>query len=76
MARRVSVCMVLGCFLVWSAVGCGNREGRLRESRRLTNEGSALRDEGWKTGDKEKLEEGQKLIDKGAELREQALEGT
>ena len=75
MARRALVCLVLGCLFVWSSAGCGNREGRLRESRRLTDEGTALRDEGWKTGDKQKLEKGQKMIDKGAVLREEALEG-
>ncbi len=73
---RALVVLVLGCSFAVAAAGCASRGGKMQESRRLTAEGTAMRDAGWKSGDLEKLEEGQQLMDKGAELREQALEGT
>jgi hypothetical protein len=74
--RRALVVLVVGCsFAALSAAGCSGRGSKLEQSRRLTAEGTALRDEGWKTGDREQLEEGQEMIDKGTRLREEALEG-
>ena len=74
--RRAWVVLVLcTSFATLSAAGCSGRGSKLEESRRLTAEGTALRDEGWKTDDQEKLEKGQEMIDKGARLREEALQG-
>ena len=76
--RRALVVSVLGCsFAAAIAVGgCSGRGSKLEQSRRLTAEGTAMRDAGWKSDDQEKFEKGQELIDKGTKLREEALEGT
>ena len=75
--RRAWVVSVLGCSfaVAVTAGGCGGRSSKLEESRRLTAEGTAMRDAGWKSDDQEKFEKGQKMIDKGAKLREEAMEG-
>lgn len=76
--RRAFVVLVLGCSFAVAAIagGCRGRGTKLEKSRRLRAEGTAMRDAGWKSGDQEKFEEGQELIDKGEKLREEALEGT
>ncbi len=74
--RRAWVVLVLGCSsAVAAAGGCGNRESKIQESRRLIVEGTAMRDAGWKSGDQEKFLEGQEMLDEGEQLREEALEG-
>ena len=76
--RCAFVVLVLGCSFAVAATagGCSGRGTKLEQSRRLTAEGTAMRDVGWKSGDQKKFEKGQELIDKGAKLREEALEGT
>ena len=74
--RALLVVGVLGCSSVLSPLaGCGGKGDALQESRRLIAEGTKMRDEGWRTGDREKQTEGQALINRGKELRAEALEG-
>ncbi len=75
MARRPLVVLVLALMFAPVVAGCASRDDKLHESRRLTLEGTRLREEGLQTGNQESLEKGQKMIDKGTRLRESALEG-
>ena len=75
MARRAMVVLVLASLIVPAAGGCRSREGKLKESRRLTEEGKRLRQEGFETGNKKRLEKGQKMIEKADRMRESALTG-
>ena len=74
-APLVVVVLVLGCSMISPLSGCGGNRDQLQESRRLIAEGTALRDEGWRTGNSEKQTEGQILINRGKRLRAEALEG-
>ena len=75
MARRAMVVLVLALLFAPASGGCRNREGKLRESRRLTDEGKRLRQEGFENGNEKRLEKGQKMIEKGERMRESALSG-
>ena len=76
MPRRALVVLVLASLSLAPALGgCRSREGKLKESQRLTEEGTRLRMEGLQTGNEKRLEKGQRMIDKGKRMRESALGG-
>lgn len=75
MPRRALALLVLASLIAPACGGCHSGEDRLRESRRLTDEGERLRMEGFQTGDTKRLRKGQRMIDKGERMREAALSG-
>ena len=75
MARRALVVLVLASLFAPALAGCGGRENRLRESRRLIDEGKRLRMEGFQTGNEKRLQKGEKMVAKGERMREAALSG-
>jgi hypothetical protein len=75
MARRALVVLVLASLLTPLSGGCQNRDGKLRESDRLTQEGERLRQEGFESGNTKRLRKGDKMVAKGKRMRESALSG-